>query len=86
MGRDGKQVAFQRLVLVKVRQAVEEADKGLLHHVLGGHAIGRPSDDEAQQSAFIGGINSPQASASPARMRAINKVSKVLVDVPIPSA
>ena len=53
VGGDGEQIALQRLIRVVVRQAVEEADEGLLDQVLGRGPIGHPAGDEAQQPAFV---------------------------------
>src|SRR5262245_51569588 len=53
VGGDGEQIGLQLAAVVKVGQAVEEADEGLLNDVLAGGAVPQTAFDKGQQPALV---------------------------------
>src|SRR5579875_302914 len=50
---DGEEIGLQLAAIVEVRQAVEEADEGFLHHVFTGIAVADTALHKSQQPTLV---------------------------------
>src|SRR5439155_2367691 len=55
VGGNCKEIGLQFATVVEVWQAVEEADKGLLHHVLAGGPVAKAALRKGQETALVPG-------------------------------
>ena len=81
VGGDREEVGLHVPLLVVVRQAGQEPDERLLHHVLAGRPVAEAAVDEGEQPPLVALDQLPPGRASPARTCRTRRASASVVAI-----